>query len=111
MTNTGAPSSAASSMAMRLSVMRLRRSSAVGAENQPPRQRLETRSPALRISEDAFAALPLAGWVFEGDNLTVAVLAMLAALILFAHRKNLTEEFTALAVRRAPTPKPEPPKL
>jgi glycerol-3-phosphate acyltransferase PlsY len=59
----------------------------------------------------AFAALPMAGWFFEGDNLTVAVLAMLAALILFAHRKNLTEEFTALAVRRAPTPKPEPPKL
>ena len=59
----------------------------------------------------AFAALPMVGWFFDGDNLAVAVLAMLAAVILFAHRQNLTEEFTALAARRAATPKPEPPKL
>jgi len=59
----------------------------------------------------AFACLPMAAWFLGGDNFTVAVLAILAAVILFAHRRNLTEEFTALATRRAATPKPEPPKL
>jgi glycerol-3-phosphate acyltransferase PlsY len=59
----------------------------------------------------AFACLPMAGWYFNGDNFTVALLALLVVMILFAHRRNLTEEFTALAARRATTPKPEPPKL
>jgi glycerol-3-phosphate acyltransferase PlsY len=59
----------------------------------------------------AFACLPMAAWFFECGNSTVAMLAILAAMILFAHRKNLTEEFTALAARRAATPKPERPKL
>jgi glycerol-3-phosphate acyltransferase PlsY len=59
----------------------------------------------------AFAGLPMAGWFFNCDNFTVAMLAVLVALILFVHRKNLTEELTALAARRAATPKPEPPKL
>jgi len=59
----------------------------------------------------AFAGLPMAGWFFGCDNPAVAVLAFLAVMILFAHRKNMTEELTALATRRAATPKPEPPKL
>ena len=59
----------------------------------------------------AFACLPMAAWFFDCGNFTVAVLAMLVAMILFAHRRNLTEEFTALAARRAATPKPEQPKL
>jgi acyl phosphate:glycerol-3-phosphate acyltransferase len=59
----------------------------------------------------AFACLPMAAWCFDRDNFTVAGLAILAAIILFAHRRNLTEEFIALAGRRAATPKPEQPKL
>jgi len=59
----------------------------------------------------AFACLPMAAWCFGCGNFTVAMLAILTATILFAHRKNLTEEFTALAARRAATPKPEQPKL
>jgi glycerol-3-phosphate acyltransferase PlsY len=59
----------------------------------------------------AFACLPMAAWFFNDDDFTVALLALLVAMILFAHRRNLTEEFTALAARRAITPKPEPPKL
>jgi glycerol-3-phosphate acyltransferase PlsY len=58
----------------------------------------------------AFACLPMAAWCFNCGNYTVAMLAMLVAIILFAHRRNLIEEFTALA-HRAGTPKPEQPKL
>jgi len=58
----------------------------------------------------AFACLPMAAWFFNCGNFTVAVLAILAALILIAHRRNLTEEFTAWA-HRTETPKPEQPKL
>ena len=61
-TNTGAPRMAASSIARRLSAMRLRRSSAVGPENQPPRQRLETLRPSRRINADAFVASPSSLW-------------------------------------------------
>lgn len=59
----------------------------------------------------AFACLPMAAWFFNWDNFTVALLAVVVAMILFAHRRNLAEEFTALAARRAATPKPEQPKL
>jgi glycerol-3-phosphate acyltransferase PlsY len=59
----------------------------------------------------AFACLPMAAWFFGCSNFSVAMLALLTVVILFAHRKNLTEEFTALATRRATTPKPEQPKL
>jgi glycerol-3-phosphate acyltransferase PlsY len=58
----------------------------------------------------AFACLPMAAWCFDCGNLTVAALAILTALILIAHRRNLTEEFIRLA-HRAETPKPEQPKL
>jgi hypothetical protein len=53
----------------------------------------------------------MAGWFFDCDNFIVSGLAIMTAMILFAHRKNLTEEFIALAARRAATPKPEQPKL
>jgi glycerol-3-phosphate acyltransferase PlsY len=59
----------------------------------------------------AFACFPMAGWFFDCDNFIVSGLAIMTAMILFAHRKNLTEEFIALAARRAATPKPEQPKL
>jgi acyl phosphate:glycerol-3-phosphate acyltransferase len=48
----------------------------------------------------AFAGLPMTAWFFDCGNFTVAVLAILTAIILFAHRRNLTEEFTALAAAR-----------
>ena len=49
-TSTSAPSVAASSMARRLSSMRSRRSVAVAAGNIPPRQMLDTPTPASRSS-------------------------------------------------------------
>jgi len=58
----------------------------------------------------AFACLPMAAWCLNCGNFTVAALAILAALILIAHRRNLTEESIKLA-HRAETPKPEQPKL
>jgi acyl phosphate:glycerol-3-phosphate acyltransferase len=48
----------------------------------------------------AFACLPMAAWMFNCDNFTVASLTILVALILFAHRRNLAEEFAVLAARR-----------
>jgi len=59
----------------------------------------------------AFACLPMVAWYFDHDNFAVALLALLVAMILFAHRRNLTEEFTALAARRTAAAKPEQPKL
>jgi acyl phosphate:glycerol-3-phosphate acyltransferase len=44
----------------------------------------------------AFVCLPFAGWFFACDNSTIGLLAALSAMILFAHRKNLTEEFASL---------------
>jgi acyl phosphate:glycerol-3-phosphate acyltransferase len=59
----------------------------------------------------AFACLPMIAWCLINDHFTVALLTLLVAMILFAHRKNLTEEFTALAARRTAATKPEQPKL
>ena len=59
----------------------------------------------------AFACLPMAAWFFDCDNFTIALLALLVAMILFAHRRNLAEEFTVLAARRTAATKPEQPKL
>ena len=51
----------------------------------------------------AFVCLPAICWFFNPDNFTIAVTTALSATILFAHRRNLGEEFSAL--------KSEPPKL
>lgn len=51
----------------------------------------------------AFVCVPGACWFFTQDNFATVAMAVLAATILFAHRKNLGEEFNAL--------KSEPPKL
>ncbi|MGH7942485.1 MAG: glycerol-3-phosphate acyltransferase [Limisphaerales bacterium] len=51
----------------------------------------------------AFICLPIVCWFFIRDNFTIAVTTVLSAAILFAHRRNLGEEFSAL--------KSEPPKL
>jgi acyl phosphate:glycerol-3-phosphate acyltransferase len=51
----------------------------------------------------AFICLPAVCWFFIRDNFTIAVTAALSVAILFAHRRNLGEEFNTL--------KSEPPKL
>lgn len=51
----------------------------------------------------AFICLPAVCWFFIPDNFTIAVTTALSGAILFAHRRNLGEEFSAL--------KSEPPKL
>jgi hypothetical protein len=59
----------------------------------------------------AFVCLPLVGWFFKHSNSTMALLAVLSAAILFAHRKNLADEFAALGAHRAVTPKSKQPRL
>jgi hypothetical protein len=59
----------------------------------------------------AFACLPFAGFWFHHDGLTVTLTAVLAAMILFAHRKNFSEEITVLSARRGVAPKPQTPEL
>jgi glycerol-3-phosphate acyltransferase PlsY len=51
----------------------------------------------------AFVCLPAVCWFFIRDNFTIGVTAALSFAILFAHRRNLGEEFSAL--------KSESPKL
>ena len=59
----------------------------------------------------AFVCLPLAGLWCERDGLTATLIAGLAAMILFAHRRNLAEEFSGLSARRNVAPKPESPEI
>ena len=55
----------------------------------------------------AFALLPLAARMVERDPLEIVASAVLAAMILLAHRKNLLEEFAQLAARRDEETKPD----
>jgi len=59
----------------------------------------------------AFACLPAANWCLAPDGLTTALLAVLAAMVLFAHRKNCTAEMAWRLARRDVASKPEAPKL
>ena len=59
----------------------------------------------------AFACLPLASLWFNRDGLTATLAAVLSAMILFAHRRNLAEEIAALLARRGVASKPEHTKL
>jgi glycerol-3-phosphate acyltransferase PlsY len=59
----------------------------------------------------AFACLPVTDYWLHRDGPKLAVIAVLAGMILFAHRKNLVEEIPALAARRGVTAKPGHPKL
>ena len=59
----------------------------------------------------AFACLPLTHYWLYRDGLQLTVMAVLAGMILFAHRNNIVEEIPALAARRGVTAKPEHPKL
>lgn len=58
----------------------------------------------------AFLLLPLVSYWRHHDRFEAAGFATLAALVLFAHRQNLMEEFPAWAVRRSMADKPYPPK-
>ena len=58
-----------------------------------------------------FACLPLVDWWFNRDDLTATLMTVLAAIILFAHRRNLAEEIAALLARRGVASKPEHTKL
>ncbi len=51
----------------------------------------------------AFLCLPVACWYYSQNHFTIGTMTVLSATILFAHRKNLSEEFNAL--------KSESPKL
>jgi glycerol-3-phosphate acyltransferase PlsY len=58
-----------------------------------------------------YACLPLVDWWFNRDGLTATLMTVLAAIILFAHRRNLAEEMAALLARRGVASKPEHTKL
>lgn len=59
----------------------------------------------------SYVCLPVAAFWLGRDGLNTAVIALLAALVLVAHRRNIVEEFPALAERCGVAAKPEQPKL
>jgi len=58
-----------------------------------------------------YVCLPVAAFWLEHDGISTAVITLLAAMVLFAHWRNIVEEFPALAARCGMTAKPEQPKL
>jgi acyl phosphate:glycerol-3-phosphate acyltransferase len=59
----------------------------------------------------AFACLPLAGFWLDRDRLTAALITVVAATILFAHRRNFADEMAVWWARRGVAPKPESTEL
>jgi glycerol-3-phosphate acyltransferase PlsY len=59
----------------------------------------------------AYICLPLADGWFHRAGSTATLMAVLSAMILFAHRRNIGEEIAGLWARRGVVPKPESPKL
>ena len=59
----------------------------------------------------AYLCLPLADGWFQRAGLTATLMTVVAAIILFAHRRNLAEEMAALLARRGVASKPEHTKL
>ena len=59
----------------------------------------------------AFACVPLASLWFNPDGMTATLTAVLPAMILLAHRRNLVREITMLSARRHAGPKPESTEL
>ena len=55
----------------------------------------------------AFACLPPSGYWLNHDGVTAALTAILAATILFAHRRNFADEINRWLARRGVAPKPE----
>ncbi len=58
----------------------------------------------------AYLALPAVSYWLHGNHFEATTFATLAALIWFAHRQNILDEFPALAFRRGMADKPHPPK-
>lgn len=58
-----------------------------------------------------YMCLPVAAFWLERDGINTTVIAVLAAMVLFAHRRNIVEEFPPLAARCGVAAKPEQPKL
>jgi glycerol-3-phosphate acyltransferase PlsY len=58
-----------------------------------------------------YVCLPVAAYWLNRDGLNATVIALLGALVLIAHRRNIVEEFPALAARCGVAAKPEQPKL
>ena len=59
----------------------------------------------------AYVCLPLADGWFHRAGLTATLMAVLSAMILFAHRRNIGEEIAGQWARRGVVPKPESTKL
>jgi glycerol-3-phosphate acyltransferase PlsY len=58
-----------------------------------------------------YVCLPVAAWWLDPDGLKTTVVALLGVMVLIAHRRNIVEEFPALAARCGVAAKPEQPKL
>jgi glycerol-3-phosphate acyltransferase PlsY len=58
-----------------------------------------------------YLCLPVAAFWLEHDGINTTIIALISAMVLFAHRRNIIEEFPALAARCGMTAKPEQPKL
>ncbi|HNQ74598.1 MAG TPA: glycerol-3-phosphate acyltransferase [Verrucomicrobiota bacterium] len=58
----------------------------------------------------AFLLLPAVGYWQKREYFVVGIFAAVAAVVIFAHRQNLAEEFPALFLRRPLTDKPCAPK-
>ncbi len=58
----------------------------------------------------AFLLLPAVGYWQKSAYFEIGVLAAIAAIVIFAHRQNLLEDFPALFLRRSLTDKPCTPK-
>ncbi len=58
----------------------------------------------------AYLVLPFVSYWLHHNHFEATTFATLAALVIFAHRQNLLEEFPALAARRGLTAKPHHPK-
>jgi len=59
----------------------------------------------------AYICLPAAAYWLDRAGWNATVIALLSLMVLFAHRRNIVEEFPALAARRGVAAKPEQPKL
>jgi glycerol-3-phosphate acyltransferase PlsY len=55
----------------------------------------------------AYLCLPVVGFWLHRDPVEATMLLALAAMVIFAHRQNILDEFPALAARRALTVKPQ----
>ena len=58
----------------------------------------------------AYVCLPVVSYWLHRNPVEATLLAVLTALVVFAHRQNLLKEFPGLVPRRSLSAKPQPPK-